>query len=454
MKWLFLPLLWLVAACIAVAVLWRWWRGKNVVLTGRFSPRLVRLVAIILVTLGFGFEREPAAAAPLPGDRQPDPADEPLPEAVEGRVEQWLVQQLPSGAWVRLKQELTRLPQASGERDREALRTSILKAAENLMPPVRKLVEAEVQAAVTGRQAPAVSATDLLAALDFMEARGHYDHWLAAWLWRKTSAIDTDAERRGVEQLFARLQQHARVTNALILAQARVKPVQLVPRPWMGKAGPPRGMTRTGYSDEAIKEMTAALKQLYPTADIGTWKRDGVALLTLAKDSPRPTLLRGGKKHALEAGETVRLGRLDLIETPAGEKPVVLEHAWLGPIALPAGRLVGVWDLARLLPEDARVKVQQTLTQALANKEIAADRLEQALPLVQRLLREELARNSAAPGAPRLRLILALFDDAVMPPLVIDPNPQVPGVGGFGGGPGGGGFGGGGGFRGPGGRVP
>ena len=43
--------------------------------------------------------------------------------------------------------------------------------------------------------------------------------------------------------------------------------------------------------------------------------------------------------------------------------------------------------------------------------------LEQALPLVHTLLREELKHSPNATGAPRLRLILALFDDAVMPAL-------------------------------------
>jgi hypothetical protein len=175
--------------------------------------------------------------------------------------------------------------------------------------------------------------------------------------------------------------------------------------------------------------MFDAVKQLYGATDAGTWKRDGVALLTVAKDSPRPTLLRGGKKYSLDVGETVRFGRLDLIETPAGDKPVVLEHSWLGPITLPAGKLISVWELARLLSADARATAGQTITQALANNEEAADKLEQALPLVHVLLREQVIRDSEAKGAPRLRLILALFDDAVMPALVIDPNltPKFPG---------------------------
>ena len=49
------------------------------------------------------------------------------------------------------------------------------------------------------------------------------------------------------------------------------------------------------------------------------------------------------------------------------------------------------------------------------NSEDAADRLEQALPLTHRAIRAGLKELPKASGAPRLRLILALFDDAIMP---------------------------------------
>jgi hypothetical protein len=335
----------------------------------------------------------------------------------------------PAGPWIKLKQELTRLSQVQNDRDREALKTSIAQGTQVLPVPMQKLIQAEVGAILQGKPAPAVTAADLHAVLEVMETSGYYDQWLAAWLWRKTAGLEVNDDRRTVELLFARLEQHARLTNALIRAQAQIKPVQLAPQPWRNKGGPPRGMSWSGYSLDGLKDLAAAVKQLYPASDSGTWRRDGVALLTVAKDSPKPTLLRGGKKHVLDVGETVRFGRLDLIQTPEGDKPVVLDHAWLGPITLPAGKLISVWELARLLSPDARATVGQAVTQALANKEEAADKLEQALPLAHALLREGLKRNPDAKGAPRLRLILALFDDAVMPALVIDPNvkPQIPG---------------------------
>src|SRR5205807_4903632 len=54
---------------------------------------------------------------------------------------------------------------------------------------------------------------------------------------------------------------------------------------------------------------------------------------------------------------------------------------------------------------------------ALEGDEKAAERLEEALPLTHADLRAALTESPRARGAARLRLILTLFDDAVMPAL-------------------------------------
>jgi hypothetical protein len=62
--------------------------------------------------------------------------------------------------------------------------------------------------------------------------------------------------------------------------------------------------------------------------------------------------------------------------------------------------------------------LDETVHDALKNNsEDAADRLERCLPLSQHAIRAGLKELPNAKGAPRLRLILALFDDAVMPAL-------------------------------------
>src|SRR4051812_35744992 len=96
MKWLILPVLWFLAACLASFVLYRLWRGKPVVLRGRYSPRLVRMVVIVLVICGVGVTKKTTSestAAPLPVKPE-RPEDAVLPESITPDViGQWLSHQ-------------------------------------------------------------------------------------------------------------------------------------------------------------------------------------------------------------------------------------------------------------------------------------------------------------------------------------------------------------------------
>ncbi len=428
MKWLIVPVLWFLAACLALFVLYRLWRGKPVVLRGRYSPRLVRMVVIVLVILGVGVTKKPGPgfAAPLPV--KPDPADAALPEALTPEViGEWLGSQQATGWFARLKLGLVTLEQAKSEKERTAAVRLVKALAASLPEAAKALILAEVNALEVGKPIPSASAFDLLAAVAALEKAGLYDHWLNSHLWRRTADRDVKEDKRTVELLFMRLEQHARLTNTLIRAQARVRPVYQPPRAWMSKAGPPKGwQAGDAVNKEALADLLKAAKELHASSDTGTWKRDGIAVLKVGKDSGLPRLLRGGKKRLLSTEESVRLGRLDLLETLADEKPVQLEHAWLGTITLPVGRLLSVWELSRQLPEEAKEKARRTIKAALDNDEDAADKLEQALPLVHSLLRDELKAAPTAKGAPRLRLILSLFDDAVMPALA-PPATTTPG---------------------------
>jgi hypothetical protein len=419
MKWLFLPLLWALAVAVAVFVLYRLWRGKPVVLRGRFSPRLVRMVVIILVTFGVGVsaERDRANAAPLPVRNRDRAADE-MPATLNAEVAtHWLLHQQPGSRWGVIKQDFTAVE--LGKLGPSALNDAFRDFPE----PFRNIVVAELKARLQKQAMPAVRATELLAAVDAMEKQGYYDHWLNAYLWRKTATLEPTEVTRTVELLFTRLEQHARVTNTLIRAQARVKPVYQPPRAWMSKAGPPKGWSREGsFTPASVADLLKAAKELHVSSDTGTWKQDGIARLRLAKESPRPVLLRAGRTRLVENDEWLRLNRLDVLKTPKGEKPVCFEHAWLGTLELPAGKTLTVWDLSHGLSANAKDRVRETIKAALDNDENAAARLEQALPLVHDLLREELKKSPTAKGAPRLRLILALFDDAVMPVLPLPPK--------------------------------
>jgi hypothetical protein len=430
MKWLFVPLLWALAALLAAAVLWRLYRGKNIVLRGKWSPRIIRMVAIILVVLGVGVERAPTApVTPTPDKTRTDAKSDDLPASVTTTtIHQWLLLQTPvrtENYWMLLKQDLTQKLLAPGESD-PAVKPAM---PSNVPPALAAVFKADLEAVAAKKEPPRLDAKAILTLYDQLEADGFYDHWLNAYLWRKTATGDA----KQLAEIYARMYRYSRVTDALIRANGEVKPYMLGARVWMSKGGPRPADLRK--EEQTMAAMLDAAKKLYPAMDGGTWKRDGIAVLSVAKDSPGPTLLRAGRKQPLPSGETVRFGRLDLLETPAGDKPVILEHAWLGPITLPPNRVLSVWQLSGLLSEDGQKKLRKAVQDALDGDEEAADKLELVLPLSHAIIREAVAESPKAKLAPRLRLMLTLFDDAVMPAL---PAVKAADVGyGLGSGPGG-----------------
>jgi hypothetical protein len=408
MRALLAPLLWLLAIGVALFVLWRVWRGRPAVLRGRWGPQFVRMVAVVLVVLG-ATDEDRAAPVPVKTGASAGRTDEELPPVVTREaVIRWLNWQQPRNTWTVFKQELTRLSHSA--RPTEAQREAVRQRLRYFGWEFRKVVEADL-ATKAGAEPTRPGLRDLTAALDEMGQSGIYDHWSLAYLWRHTAGLAA-ADPSSAAELYARLYRHARVTDTLIRARAQVKPLNVSPRAWMSKAGPKRQDVLAKQKWEA--EVFAAARRLYASTDAGTWDRDGSALARVAKDSAPLTLLHAGKRQTFEAGSNVRLDRLDLFA--AGERPVVLEHRWLGLLTLPAGRMLSVWELPDSLSPEGRATLAKAVADALEGGETAARRLEQALPLAHRLLREKLTAPPEARGAARLRLILSLFDDAVMPP--------------------------------------
>ena len=425
MKSILLPLLWLAAVVVAAAVIWRIWRGKNVTLRGRFSPQFVRMIVIVLVLLGVGVEKG-RADPPLhrPGrdtNTRSTESEDGLPGAIdENTIAQWRNFSGQRSGWREAKRAFVKLESTAGKPDPKTL-----EEARNLDQwlPGRfgKIVTADLAAWEKGQPAPRVGADELIAALDNLQRYGVFDPWAGAYLWRKTSLLVEKAGRTDLVALYARLHQHARIDNTLIRAQAEVKPIPISPRAWMSKAGPSREMR---LREIAIRrQLLASARRLYPSSDAGTWQRDAVVDLTLAEDTAEPNLIRQGRQTTLRQGQRIRFNRLDLVRTPAGKGPSVVEHAWLGRIELPPDRLVTVWDLPGHLSDRAAKKVQQTVLDALNGDAEAAGRLERALPITQQAIRQGVAEAPNASGAPGLRLILTLFDDS---PIGSLPEPEVP----------------------------
>jgi len=439
MRWFTLLLLWAAAIVVAVVILRRVRRGKPVVLTGTWSPRLVRMIAVVLVVVGTEEGTRTPEAVAAPAKLPVQSADDELPKSVNAAtIQMWLTIHNEDGPFAPGRRALV---QALGGRKLAGRDESLARDhARFLGPKMQTLLTADLAALADGKAVPKVAAADIRAALEELEKNGRYDHYWNAYLWRKTATAEfADADSR--IQLYARIRQHARITDALIRAQAQVKPLMQPPRAWGSKAGPrPAELQAMRTYETSLTDMMTVAREVLPTTDEGTWKRDGVALIKPVAGVESPVLIRGGKERVLPADESARFGRLDLLKT--GDKPAAIAHDWLGKIELPANRLVSAWDLPKLLPDAAKQRLDEIVQDALTNNsEDAADRLERCLAVSHFATRAGLRELPNAKGAPRLRLILALFDDTPMPGLPLPRTGDAvdefgPGLRGLRGGPG------------------
>lgn len=427
MKWLLSPFLWVGATLVAVVIVYRIWRRKPVLLRGKLGPRVLRMVAILLVMFGLGVDDRPIQAAQPPGvpqgGRVPAAADvpAPLPEITIAQIDQWLAhQRLPAenadvpvfANWRFFKGLYARLQTTPNAPDAARLRDLLRAALKQLPPAFAALIEADLKAWEAGKEPPQRSAKELLDVLKVMHENAFFDPWLISYLWRHTTPLDATKDPQAVEVL-TQLARQVRITHALVRAHAQVKPADIGPRAWMSKAGPGPNFTRFGFHRPTLNELGKVYADEASKINLGPWQQDGVALFTMPAKGAMPVLLREGKKVDLKPGEVVRLGRLDALQIPAGQD-VTIEHEVFGKLRLPGGQTLLVWDIARLLDDANRAAVNKVVRAALDGKDEAARQIEQALPLTQRALREELKRQPGAPGGAKMRLVLTLFDDAVL----------------------------------------
>jgi hypothetical protein len=417
MRWITFLVLWVVAIVVAVLILRRVRRGKTAVLTGRWSPRLVRMIVVVLVVLGVGEEVRPPDAGAAPAKLPIRSSDDELPKSITpDKVQMWMAINEQGGRYGLNERTVFRALAADRLTGVEA--ESAIAQAKYLPPSIRALIQADLMTKVAEKPAKRVSVGDLRAALDDLEKAGRFDHYWNAYLWRKTATAESPDDDARI-QLYDRFRQHARITDALIRAHADVKPLMQPPRAWASKAGPrPGEMAAMKAHAASLNDLIKVAAEALPTTDEGTWKRDGIVQIKPVAGSPAPTLIRGGRTRDLPANESTRFGRLDLLRT--GDKPAVIQHDWLGKIELPPNKLISVWDLPNLLPDTAKQKIDQAVVDALRNNsEDAADQLERCLAISHQAIRIGLKELPHTKGRPRMRLILALFDDTVMPSLPI-----------------------------------
>lgn len=414
MKTLIIPLLWGAALIVALFVLWRWARGRPALLTGRWSPRFVRMVAAVLVLLGATADDRTRAQEepPRPSAAAPDASDA-LPDVVnKTTVSSWSARD--TTRWVQLRPLKGALLSWYGFGTGEPV-----SGLRRVLPTrVAAAIMRDVEALRTRGKELAFSVAELVETLDLLERGGQFDHWFNAWVWRKSRLVATD-DAHGLPGLYARIARHARITDTLLKARARVKPALLPPRAWMSKAGPWRHYRR--ILGRAVPPILKAAREIYPKTGIGTWATDAVTPLQVARASAPLVRIRANRREILRPGTAFRLTRLDVLKTP-GDGAVLVDHAWLGPLTLPAGRTLTAWNLSDLVPDEVRTRVAETVDRALRGDERAQDLLQTSLPLVIGPLRARVRAQPDAKGAPVLRTLAALHDDTAIrptpPPLI------------------------------------
>ncbi len=421
MKWITAPFVLVLAGVLATVVLWRMTTGRRTTLRGRWSPRVLRLVAtLVVVVVGVGATASDARAGEgdrrgRRGDDDPSPATDPaataddrLPETVtEAAIAVWRQRtgRIRSDLIPTIARQLGRLESGAALEAKEIERLRALGGA--CGKELGALLLGHIDATLAGEPLPVVSEATLLGAIAASELRGLIDPWMSAYLWRRCARLEDGAD---VPRVLARLEVNARVAAVLIRANAKVA-VPYNARAWMSKAGP-RREDRIREA-EAGAAMLVAARELFASTDAGTLAREATVSLRVADAGAGITIRRGGRVITPAAGDVIRLGRLDAIEVAPGA-PAAVEHIWLGDLILPTGRTLSVFDLPDVLPDATAARIDDAVTRALDDDIDAADRLELVLPFAHRAIEAGLRERPDAPGAARLRSVLAVFDEQVV----------------------------------------
>jgi hypothetical protein len=414
MRWILVPILWVVAIVAAFIILRRVRRGKHVVLRGRFSPRLIRMIVVVLVILGVNSEKESnSVGAPITTSKE-DPYNQ-LPSTITlNAIRGWLLNHEPNGYAHQYKKDYTLLKLEKNPKPDQIKK--IVQHARHMYEPINKMILSEMEYLSVGKPVPPVSLTDLIVGCKTMDTYGAFDHWTISYLWRKTNQDFKPEEGKQLIEFYTRLHQAARITDSLIRAQGQVRPMMQPPRAWASKAGPrPADLPILKAYEASLQDMLVETKKAYPKTDAGSWQRDAGVWLIIGKEPASLEWLSAGNRKLLKGGEEIRFSRLDLLQTGKGQN--VLEVEGLGNIEVPESRLLTVWQFPNLLSKEAQAKVRETVKKALEGKESSAEELEKRLPFTHAAIREGLKESPSTKGASRLRMILSTFDDTVMPVL-------------------------------------
>ncbi len=364
-------LLWIAALVVVAFVVRRLRRRERLLLDGRYSPRFVRMLAVLIVW--FGWRPDDAHAAP-----DPDCTSLPVPSPT---------------------------PSAS----------PASPTAPTFHPTRPRL---DLATLVGGCADPAALAT--LATLDIL-IKHHVDRVAehrTASLFQLARDLASQRSLTPVElltltDLFRDADRRAVLHEAVIRALAEVGPP--VFRPWMSKAAPPPGWRNT---PDAPPGFRPALERALASVTAGTWESEstltlevvsGVSQYPRAHPDTVAALIRHGERHPLELN-AFTLGRLDIV-TASADAPLVLKHPTLGTMTIPAGHVLTAWNAPTYLTEPATQHLTSLVAAASKCDRAAQATLLEVLPAAHSAIRTSLTAPRATPGQPALRLLLTLFDE-------------------------------------------
>jgi hypothetical protein len=206
--------------------------------------------------------------------------------------------------------------------------------------------------------------------------------------------------------------EYVRVTNAITMAKNSGRMHE--PHAWTTKAGTSGGKYPL-FSEEASRNFIAVV-DCFQSCDLGRWQRDATVELTVSdRTLGWISIFRNGAEQRLTPRDTVRLNRFDLLSVRDTEF-FELDHNWLGAVRFATtSQFMTMWEYPdHLSPEQLKL-IADAVAESLSGDEAAAAKLEDALPFTYRALREALRANPKSLGAPRLRMILAQFDELSVP---------------------------------------
>ncbi|MCB9831088.1 MAG: hypothetical protein H6807_01335 [Planctomycetes bacterium] len=372
--------------------------ARPLILRSPFLRQALRVAALLLVLAGFGRELE--------AQDEPGPASR--PEAREAPVlpDQAALERFGDRlADTALRRSLTDLLESLTRVDRPAAAetTAWVAARCGSFPDVF----ARMVAADLAEPAPSttISAAELREALAALDQDGLWFLGVDALLGRLLQRLDPATPIPERVALLTALERHRRLSEALVLAMARMKPLAINPRAWASKAGPGRELRMARAL--AIASLRQDLERILDERSRST-ARDDAATSFRATGDGIELAAPGQPVRTLTRGKTFSFGRHDLIWSTTGGG---IDQAWLGTIVIPAGAAIGVAELPALLDTDQRTKVEGALDRALAGDAVAQGLIELSLPLVHRALARRLDQATDEPGCDALRMILRLHDD-------------------------------------------